>query len=243
MHAQADTDTNGGAKSNIAPQHDQQDVYIYPSKTSAFVQLFNYYNVDLDEETYPCWQTESHQLTCSSVAVETWQEFEKINRPAVFSLITEDKNIAYAIVAGVNESSVLLIDTTGHIHEISKVDIGRLWNGNLVYLWRQPPEFSAPLSEGMRSSTVTWVAEQFAILDKQKSPITENGNFSAALKTRAQIFQSNNGLESDGVIGERTLMKLNEKLGLSPVLLKDLPHPTRERSQPLSEQPESSEEF
>ena len=45
------------------------------------------------------------------------------------------------------------------------------------------------------------------------SPLAEN-QFNAALKERVTLFQRQHQLEDDGVVGVRTLLKLNEQLGI-----------------------------
>ena len=197
-------------------------VHLFISKNAAYRELFRYYSVELTEENYPCWQTDQHSLNCNTTSLETWQELEEINRPGMLTVITEDKNLAYVVVVGVTEDQVYLIDQNGFIQSQSKEELGKLWNGRFVYLWRRPQGFKNPIVEGSRSPTIAWIAEQFASLDGQDQPITEQ-SYTLRLKTRVKIFQTNNVLKNDGVIGERTLMKLNEKLGLSPVLIRVLP--------------------
>jgi len=183
--------------------------------------------VTLEDESYPCWQTISHGLSCSKSSVETWQAFELLNRPAILTVVKPDKNLAFSLIIGTTESDVHTIDPQGYIQTQSKEELGKIWNGDLVYLWRKPEEFSIALSEGMRSPVIAWIAKQFAALDGQDTPITRQ-TFTSRLKTRIQIFQSNNGLENDGVIGERTIMKLNERLGISPILIHSLPQNDQE---------------
>ena len=50
-------------------------------------------------------------------------------------------------------------------------------------------------------------------LDGQPRPLTES-RFNAALQTRVRLFQQDNQLEADGVVGVRTLLKLNEQLDI-----------------------------
>ncbi|MDG2443067.1 MAG: peptidoglycan-binding protein, partial [Luminiphilus sp.] len=56
------------------------------------------------------------------------------------------------------------------------------------------------------------VARLFATLDQQNKPLTAQ-RFNAALVERVRLFQAQNGLTADGVVGAQTLMKLNDVLG------------------------------
>jgi general secretion pathway protein A len=65
---------------------------------------------------------------------------------------------------------------------------------------------------------VTWIAEQFAVLDKQPSPLTRQF-FTDRLKKRVELFQSTQNILPDGVINAQTLRRLNEVLGVDKSLL------------------------
>jgi general secretion pathway protein A len=60
---------------------------------------------------------------------------------------------------------------------------------------------------------VAQVASLFARLDGQQQALAGN-RFSPALQTRVRLFQREQGLEDDGVVGVQTLLKLNEALGI-----------------------------
>jgi general secretion pathway protein A len=57
------------------------------------------------------------------------------------------------------------------------------------------------------------VAELFARLDDQPRALTDD-TFNRALQQRVRLFQREQGLEDDGVVGVQTLLKLNERLGI-----------------------------
>ena len=187
------------------------------SRTAAYAALFEHYGFSGDSLSHPCWQTDKHQLSCAKNKLETWEQLAELNRPSVISLITQDRRQAYALVIGINANNVILRDLNGKRSTHSLLDIGQQWNGDVYYLWRKPDAYDKPLLLGARSPVVNWVAEQFALLDGQSRAITDN-LFTKRLQTRIKIFQSSEGLTPDGIIGEQTLMKLNEKLGLIATL-------------------------
>ena len=51
------------------------------------------------------------------------------------------------------------------------------------------------------------------VLDDQSAALADH-QFNAALKERVTLFQRRHGLEDDGVVGVKTLLKLNEQLGI-----------------------------
>ena len=67
---------------------------------------------------------------------------------------------------------------------------------------------------GDGSPAVAEVARLFARLDGQPEPLTDEV-FTAALAQRVTLFQAEHGLKADGVVGEQTMLRLNEATGLS----------------------------
>ena len=57
------------------------------------------------------------------------------------------------------------------------------------------------------------VATLFARLDGQPQALADT-TFNAPLQQRVRLFQRQQGLEDDGVVGVQTLLKLNELLGI-----------------------------
>ena len=57
------------------------------------------------------------------------------------------------------------------------------------------------------------VAQLFARLDKQPQPLAGR-YFNRALEQRVRLFQQQNALADDGVVGVQTLLKLNKQLGI-----------------------------
>ena len=200
-----------------APKQDNEKL---DSLYQGYTALFQYYDLEVNEESHPCWQSDSHNYTCVKEEFSTWREIADLNRPAILQLVTSAKDNAYALLIGVEKDEVALLSKQGTISIVTSKELGESWTGTAYYLWRKPPEFDKPIALGARSPVVTWVAEQFALIDGQHQSITQS-EFTRRLQTRIKIFQIRNNLEADGIIGKNTLMKLNEKLGLSQTLIED----------------------
>ena len=102
------------------------------------------------------------------------------------------------------------------------------WRGGLSYLWKSPPGWGGPLTEGDQGSVVTQVVADFSRLDGLPPPPLDV--FTPALSERVRQFQRSVELQVDGVIGVQTLQALNDALGVSPTLVM-----TSERNQPIGE--------
>lgn len=205
--------TTSAAASGVV--NNEQPSYIIKRLGDAQASLFHY----LDIAENPCWTT-AESLQCETFTLGTWIELKAINRPAVLTLTTADKFTAYATIIGINEQTATVLDAAGAMQKIPLQALGEKWTGRAFYLWRRPPEFSAPLSLGDSGATVVWLAEQFAIMDKQEKPLT-TADYTRALQARVKIFQRSVGLNADGILGERTILKLNEAMAIDKGLLHD----------------------
>lgn len=180
--------------------------------------LFDYIGVNVDEENYPCWQLAEKNIDCRRVELETWDDLKNINRPAVLTLTSRDRLLTYALITGITGENAVLQDTQKNTFTVELKNLGPLWSGEAFYVWQRPPGFKDPLTRGQRGETINWVAKQFAHIDGQKSPLT-NTYFNEKLEQRVKIFQRENALNDDGIVGQQTLMKLNETLGIDKTLV------------------------
>lgn len=194
--------------------------YDIENNIAAQVVLFKHLNFDINTDTHPCWQLNTQGFACSKTKLETWEEIIALNRPVVLSLINSKKFRSYAVLIGVQGEKALVIDGKNKRQIITLEELGPLWTGNVFYLWKKPKDYSEPLGLGSSNATVAEIAAQFALLDAQPTPLTKR-RYNKALKERVTIFQREHQLTADGILGERTLMKLNEALGLSTILEKD----------------------
>ena len=191
--------------------------YQMGKESIALAKLFNAHEIRTKLETYPCWETEKHGLSCERIRLKTWDELRSLNRPAVLELITSSKHQAYAVIIGLDKTHAILIDSRGKRISTPLAEIGEQWTGQTMYLWHKPKSYTKPIAYGTSSPLVDWVAQQFSLIDRQTIPLA-NENFTITLRERIKIFQTQYGLENDGIIGARTIMKLNEALGLAKEL-------------------------
>ncbi len=149
---------------------------------------------------------------CERLTANTWQEFISYNRPAVLSLVTKSRLQAFAVVIAVDQQQAL-VQRDGNTLNVPLTTLGELWTGNFTLLWQPSDLYRSSFSKGFNGPIVLWLAQQFATLDQQESLLADQV-FNDALSERVKIFQRNHQLLADGVVGLKTLLKLNEALGL-----------------------------
>lgn len=143
-----------------------------------------------------------------------------LNRPVLLTLVTPEKFRAYGVLTGLTPREAYLRDAAGKRHTVSLAELGELWNGQVLYIWHKPPGYvdGGAIGLGDRGPLVRWLGQAFAQIDGQATSLAQD-RFNQALEERLKIFQRNNGLQVDGILGQKTILRLNEHLGLDTPLV------------------------
>jgi general secretion pathway protein A len=193
----------------------------FRTQNLALVELAGYLGIDDEVIGYPCLFVEKKGLYCEKLEARTWDDFLLINRPAVLTLNTLSKRTAYAIIIAIEgDQAITLMD--GKQLVVSLDDLGTLWTGEYVILWRRPSAFSQAIGVGSTGPLVNWLAKEFAQLDGQQKPLA-TGTFNRALEERVKLFQRKYLIDDDGLAGMQTLLRLGEALGNEIPLTKTVP--------------------
>ncbi len=164
----------------------------------------------------PCEALVAVSYRCETSRFDTWAQLRELNRPAILRLITPAKIESFATLVGLDDTTASL-KVAGHLHRVALGELGPLWTGEVTYLWHKPEAYTDAVAYGEEGPMVDWIAARFAQLDGQAKPLA-TARFNKALAERVKIFQRNHQLRDDGVFGLRTLMALNEQLGLDTTL-------------------------
>ena len=154
------------------------------------------------------------ELVCVSGYAGTWDELATFDRPLLLDMISPERFAAATLLLGMDERSAWVATANGP----ALVELGELglsWSGSYRLLWHPPPGYSQSLALDDDSAVVARIADLFARLDGQEQALAGT-RFTPALQTRVRLFQQEQGLKADGVVGMQTLLRLNERLGISP---------------------------
>ena len=135
----------------------------------------------------------------------------RLNRPVLLDMVTPDRFAAATLVLSFREVSALTWTRQG-VLEVPLADLAKRWTGDAQYLWQAPRGWSGSVSLGNTSSVVDVIAQMFATLDGMTAPSVTS--YGAALEARVRLFQEAEGILADGVVGEQTILRLNERLGI-----------------------------
>ena len=181
------------------------------SPDTALLQLWTLYSAESPPENI-CNSEAQSGLVCVVEDAQTWQELMQFSRPIVLDMVTPERFSASVLLLGIQGRSARVLDGEG-VSEVPLAELGPGWRGTYRFLWRPPSGFTSPLFLGQRSKAVAEVASLFARLDGQEKSLSGD-TFNAALKQRVVLFQRQYDLEDDGVVGMKTLLKLNELLSV-----------------------------
>lgn len=174
--------------------------------------LLTYLGMNVSDAANPCTTLTNRDYECAKTRLTSWDEIKSVNRPGVITLSTPDKKWVYAVLIALSENYALL-HLDGRDQVVRWSELVERWTGDYLYVWSRPAGFETALQQGDRGDVVTWVAEQFAKLDNQTTPLTRQF-FTDRLQKRVALFQSTQGLIPDGIFNEATLRKLNEVVGI-----------------------------
>ncbi|EED32655.1 general secretion pathway protein A [gamma proteobacterium NOR5-3] len=159
----------------------------------------------------PCASPLGADLRCEQRQLKSWNELLGAGRPALLGLLDERRFESRALLLAI-EGDVAVLDASGTVERVPLETLATQWSGTVWQLWRPSPGVLRTLQLGDSGEDVRRVAELFARLDRQPKPLTES-LFDARLEQRVKLFQQQQGLRADGVLGENTLRALSLSVG------------------------------
>jgi general secretion pathway protein A len=150
-------------------------------------------------------------LVCVSNRSAVWEPLMALDRPVILSMQTPERFSAATLLVAF-EGRAAWVWTDIGLERVSLAELADSWLGGYRYLWQPPASWRGPLAVNDEGSEVSDVALLFARLDKQEEPLAQQ-RFNAPLEARVRLFQQAEGLEADGVVGEQTLLRLQQRLG------------------------------
>ncbi|MEP6160582.1 MAG: AAA family ATPase [Halieaceae bacterium] len=187
------------------------------NRQAALAALSSYMGVAVDPAMNVCDQLQQGNWQCEFLRAASWNDLLEFGRPVVLTLVTPSRFISYAVLIGI-ESEIGLVLHEGVQHRVPLTELGPMWRGEFQLFWQPPVDYAGPISLGARGPMVAWLAREFARLDEQSQPLAED-EFNAALEARVRLFQRQFNLLDDGVVGLKTLLRLNAARGLGVPLM------------------------
>ena len=149
----------------------------------------------------------------------TWNNLREHNRPVVIELQDPSGRKHHALVTALSADSVSLV-MGGEPQEFSVPEVGRLWFGKYLLLWKPATPTQEILRLGDRGEAIVWLRDALARFRGEPLAAKSSDLFDKELQEQLMQFQRRHRLTSDGVAGQNTLAKLQGYLtGKSPALI------------------------
>jgi len=188
------------------------------SNALAYRSLFKSWNVDYQSnvDSTPCFFAKTQRLSCyqGKGGIDLLRQ---LNRPAVIKLYDDFKQPQYATLLELkpNKVKIFMGDT---LQTVSLEQLMFYWQGEFSLLWHMPPNYEEAIKPWTTSKAVFWLNETMNKIDGIAQAKKSNV-YDRALLERVKQFQAGQGLESDGVVGAKTIIRLHQIVGLeAPVL-------------------------
>ena len=150
-------------------------------------------------------------IRCTVGNAQVWNDLASLNRPVLLATVTADKFQGAILVVQFEGADAVVWSDRGLIL-VPLSDLATAWTGGYTFLWQVPKGWQGPIAPGESGLAVSTIAEMFATLDGMT--LGDVSVYGPALEARVRLFQQSEGLDVDGVIGERTVLRLNTRLGI-----------------------------
>jgi general secretion pathway protein A len=188
-----------------------------PVFNNPFTALFAFWSVEIEplfseEEVY-------------SVAAENELGAEKLNNLLLSELIELDRvgivwvrdnnnRLKSYVLTAIDSGSVNLQGVKGERQETLEW-LAENWNGAFLHLWHRPIDILSLRLGDKNSVALGWLQSRLLQIDDVYQPIITGGYFNEAVRLQVLNFQQQQGIRADGVVGQQTIMKINELTMLS----------------------------
>ena len=163
------------------------------------------------------------KLRMGKISAASLGFIEKVNRPGIVWLRGDNGYLKTYVLAELDDSTVTLQNRHGAT-TIDRENFAKNWNGVYLYLWKPPLGYSAPLTVTgniadrlqINPQVIDWLQRQLQAIDQASEKVISGGRYTPAVAQQVLLFQQQQGLVADGILGRETLMRLNQ-LGQEPI--------------------------
>ncbi|MGY6274863.1 AAA family ATPase [Methylomonas sp. MgM2] len=178
------------------------------SLNQAIKQALSLWHQEVPDETNLACDTLPGEFRCFPDK-SNWKELLELDRPAIleFSLNSGDKR--YALLVGTTKHQTIL-GFNGDV-TFPLADLMKFWNGNYLIIWQPPLPDLLAITPSSQSDEVVWLRQQLSIISGAESNNDSSSIFDESLRAQVMDFQRAHQLTTDGIVGARTLIHLENQ--------------------------------
>jgi general secretion pathway protein A len=189
--------------------------HILAGTTAAFTKLFDLWKKDYAAYTgkTACTKANNAGMRCI-FGQGSLDMMTQYNRPAVLELKSKRGEIVFAVISELSAEEAKISITDNEI-TLSTQELENYWTGNYIVFWQPPFPDNESIAQGYKGPDVLWLRHQLDEiegLDKAEYS-ADNLKFDEHLSKRVSVFQAQQGLTADGIVGRETFIALANKAG------------------------------
>lgn len=166
---------------------------------------------NLDGEA-PCARVKRFGLSCEHDE-GGWSRLRDFDRPALLRLNDPEGRERYAVLGALRDDQAIL-DVPGGRRTLPLARLDPLWSGHYLLVWQPPPVGTLVIGSGASSQAVRWLRQLLSEVEGLAFEATDSGRFDAELAQAVRRFQTQAGLNADGIAGPRTLIRLHNAVNM-----------------------------
>jgi general secretion pathway protein A len=159
-----------------------------------------------------CDRLSSYGLECE-LDEGGWSRVRDFNLPALLHLRDAEGREGWAALVTLDEGEATL-DLPGGSETLSLAALDSLWSGDYLLIWQPPPMGATVIRPGSSGEAVRWLRKLLAQVPDLGFTDNGSGRFDSSVKSAVQRFQTQAGLEVDGLAGPRTLIRLTNAVDM-----------------------------
>jgi len=161
----------------------------------------------------PCDSLPAYGLRCERDR-GGWRALRALDHPALLRLRPKKGQAeAYLVLVAMDPEGVTLAHPNGNVR-VARADLNALLSGYYTLVWQPPPMGVASIGAGSSGESVRWLRKLLSQVPDTGITDTESGTFDAAVGAALRRFQVKYGLNPDGIAGPKTLVQLNNAVGM-----------------------------
>jgi general secretion pathway protein A len=177
-----------------------------------FAALFALWSVQIEplfseEEVYSV--AAENELGAEKLINLPLSKLIELDRVGIVWVQDENNRLKSYLLTAIDSGFVNLQGIKGERQE-SLEWLAENWNGAFLYLWHRPIDILSMRLGDKNLVALDWLQSRLLQIDDTYQPIITGGYFNEAVRLQVLNFQQQQGIQADGVVGQQTIMKINE---------------------------------
>jgi general secretion pathway protein A len=183
-----------------------------PIFNNPFTALFALWSVEIEplfseEEVYSV--ATENDLGAEKLINLPLSELIELDRAGIVWVQDDNNRLKSYVLTAIDSGFVILQGVKGERKETLEW-LAENWNGAFLHLWHRPIDILSFRLGDKNSVALDWLQSRLLQIDDIYQPIITGGYFNEAVRLQVLNFQQKQGIRADGVVGQQTIMKINE---------------------------------